>query len=84
MGLASHVVCCIGSTAAGGANQGGLSGLTMPFRGSDKVDPSGRTVSPANFSNSPVNGLLYVRGKIGECPLRSPAPRKAENGSQLN
>ena len=57
---------CAGSNSAAGMQSGALSGLTMPFRGSEKADASSRTLNPASFANSPVNGLLYVRGKIGE------------------
>lgn len=60
---------CVGSHSAGAGNgASGFSGLTMPFthRGGDKADPSTRPPHPPSFSSSPVNGLLYVRGKIGE------------------
>lgn len=59
-------VMSVGSGTAGGPGGGGFSGLTNPFRGSEKPDSAGRTLNPGSFSNSPVNGLLYVRGKIGD------------------
>ena len=53
--------------ASGGSSGGGaLSGLAMPFvRGAHLRSHAAR---PYTFSNSPVNGLLYVRGTIGRRP----------------
>lgn len=52
---------------AGTGNGTGLSGLTRPFsRSAEKNDPAGRLTYPASFASSPVNGLLYVQGKIGK------------------
>ena len=53
--------------ASGGSSGGGaLSGLAMPFvRGAHLRSHAAR---PYTFSNSPVNGLLYVRGTIGRLP----------------
>lgn len=46
----------------------GFSGLTMPFtqRSSERLDASTRPASASSFANSPVNGLLYVRGIVGK------------------
>jgi hypothetical protein len=51
----------------GGSSGGGtLGGLAVPFvRGAHLRSHAAR---PYTFSNSPVNGLLYVRGTIGKPP----------------
>ena len=51
----------------GGSSGGGtLGGLAVPFvRGAHLRSHAAR---PYTFSNSPVNGLLYVRGTIGRPP----------------
>ena len=54
-----------GSGASGGGNNS-FSGLTMPFRGADRTEASARPASSPSFSNSPVTGLLYIRGIIGK------------------
>ena len=60
------IVCFTAGASGGSSGGGGLSGLAMPFvRGAHLRSHATR---PYTFSNSPVNGLLYVRGTIGRLP----------------
>ena len=67
----SHTAMCkpifmIAGASGGSSGGGALSGLAMPFvRGAHLRSHAAR---PYTFSNSPVNGLLYVRGTIGRPP----------------
>lgn len=57
-------VCCAGGPG-GGSTGGSLGGLAVPFlRGGHLRSRLHRSYS-VGLANSPVNGLLYVRGTLG-------------------
>lgn len=62
------------SGGSGGGNAGGtLGGLAVPFLRGGHLRSSMHRSYSVGLANSPVNGLLYVRGTIGEC---CPPPEK--------
>ena len=65
--MISLLLCSGGS---GGGNAGGtLGGLAVPFLRGGHLRSSMHRSYSVGLTNSPVNGLLYVRGTIGECCL---------------
>ena len=67
-----------GGPGGGSSGHGMLGALGMPFvRGANLRASSSTSGSPSSYSgvgafaNSPVNGLLYMRGKIGACALHA-------------
>ncbi len=61
-----------GTGGSGGGGAGGtLGGLAVPFLRGGHLRSSMHRSYSVGLANSPVNGLLYVRGTIGPSLLRS-------------
>ena len=83
----AFLVWAAGGAGGTGSGHGMLGALGMPFvrganlRASSSSSSGGNSPSSYGgvgaFANSPVNGLLYMRGKIGARPLLRRMPLNA-------